>query len=219
MKKYRGKILTGIIVLVILAIAFFSGSSPSTQTWSETSTEPLGDVIVSPTEQETAGEITQQPNEKNVDATSSEEIIQTEENGEINTPAIPQTPTCTLSVDCISVYNNPDMLKSDKRDVIPDGGIIYSERTVSFTEGESVFDVLRREMTNNGIPLEFVYTPMYDSVYIEGINNLYEFDCGSRSGWIYRVNGQKMNVGSSQCIVKQGDIIRIYYTCNFSEER
>ena len=26
-------------------------------------------------------------------------------------------------------------------------------------------------------------TPIYNSAYIEGIHNLYEFDCGSLSGW------------------------------------
>ena len=30
---------------------------------------------------------------------------------------------------------------------------------------------------------------MYNSYYVEGIGNLYEFDCGSESGWMYKVNG------------------------------
>ncbi len=28
-----------------------------------------------------------------------------------------------------------------------------------------------------------------DSVYVEGINNIYEFSCGEQSGWMYEVNG------------------------------
>ena len=36
---------------------------------------------------------------------------------------------------------------------------------------------------------------MYNSVYIEGINNLYEFDCGELSGWMYKVNGWFPNYG------------------------
>lgn len=30
---------------------------------------------------------------------------------------------------------------------------------------------------------------MYNSAYVQGINNLYEKDCGQWSGWMYEVNG------------------------------
>lgn len=41
-----------------------------------------------------------------------------------------------------------------------------------------MFDVLLREMKKNKIHMEFSMTPIYNSNYIEGINNLYEFDAG-----------------------------------------
>lgn len=37
--------------------------------------------------------------------------------------------------------------------------------------------------------MESNWTPAYNSAYIEGIGNLYEFDCGNLSGWMYSVNG------------------------------
>ena len=55
---------------------------------------------------------------------------------------------------------------------------------------------------------------MYDSYYIEGINNLYEFDCGSESGWMYKVNGWFPNYGCSAYPLKDGDVIVWCYTCN-----
>ena len=122
---------------------------------------------------------------------------------------------CTLYVNCKDVLQNYDMLKENKKSVIPQNGVIYEEKSVTFSEGESVFDILKREMEGSNIHLEFVYTPMYKSVYIEGIGNLYEFDCGDTSGWSYRVNGIKPNYGCSQYIVKIGDKIEFYYSCSF----
>ncbi len=126
---------------------------------------------------------------------------------------------CTLSVRCDAVLDNMDKLPKEKVGIVPKDGVIYSEKKVAFSEGESAFDVLYREMRAAKIHFEFVKTPMYDSMYIEGIGNLYEFDCGDYSGWLYRVNGVKMNVGSSQYQVKKGDVITFSYTCNFLKER
>ena len=69
---------------------------------------------------------------------------------------------------------------------------------MEFTEGESVFDVLKRVCRENKIHMEFSETPVYQSAYIEGIGNLYEFDCGEGSGWMYRVNGEFPNYGCSR---------------------
>ena len=55
--------------------------------------------------------------------------------------------------------------------------------------------------------MEFEDTPMYNSAYIEGINNLYEFDCGELSGWMYKVNGWFPNYGCSRYQLKEGDTI------------
>lgn len=126
---------------------------------------------------------------------------------------------CTLSVRCDAVLENMDKLTEGKQGLVPKDGIIYPEQQVEFSEGESVFDVLYRTMRENGIHFEFVKTPMYNSVYIEGIGNLYEFDCGEYSGWVYRVNGEKAKVGCSQYPVKKGDVIVFSYTCNFLKER
>ena len=67
-----------------------------------------------------------------------------------------------------------------------------------------MFNVLQREMRKAGIHMEFEDTPMYNSAYIEGINNLYEFDCGELSGWMYKVNGWFPNYGCSRYQLKGG---------------
>ena len=56
-------------------------------------------------------------------------------------------------------------------------------------------------------------TPVYNSVYIEGINNIYEFDCGELSGWLYKVNNESPGVGCSLYKLKDGDVVEWIYTC------
>lgn len=66
--------------------------------------------------------------------------------------------------------------------------------------------------------MESSYTPIYDSAYIEGINQIYEFDCGSESGWMYKVNGWFPNYGCSQYKVSDGDNIAWVYTCDLGTD-
>lgn len=126
--------------------------------------------------------------------------------------------TATLSVTCDTILDNMDILNPDKLEVLPSDGIIYEARTVTFYEGESVFDVLLREMKANKIHMEFVMTPIYNSNYVEGINNLYEFDCGELSGWMYKVNGWFPNYGSSRYMLQDGDVIEWVYTCDLGRD-
>ena len=121
---------------------------------------------------------------------------------------------CTISISCGTVLNNMDKLDDDLLDIIPSDGKILSEVSVEFKSGESVFDVLKRVCADKKIHMEFSYNSVYDSAYIEGINNLYEFDCGANSGWMYKVNGWVPNYGCSKYSLKDGDVIEWVYTCN-----
>ncbi|WP_235947137.1 DUF4430 domain-containing protein [Paenibacillus glycinis] len=126
--------------------------------------------------------------------------------------------TATLSVSCKTILDNLDQLDKDKLEVLPADGVIYRSQKVSFYEGESVFDVLLREMKKNKIQMEFEMTPLYNSNYIEGIHNLYEFDCGELSGWMYKVNGWFPNYGSSRYLLKDGDVVDWVYTCDLGRD-
>lgn len=127
---------------------------------------------------------------------------------------VDNTLKCTFSISCATVLDNMDKLHKSKKDIIPDEGWILKPVTVTFNEGESVFDVLKQVCRDNKIQLEFSFTPIYNSSYIEGINNLYEFDCGSLSGWTYKVNDWFPNYGCSRYEVKSGDVIEWHFTCN-----
>ena len=127
----------------------------------------------------------------------------------------PQSLTCTVMVRCDAILANLDKLDKSKYNLVPDNGIIFSSQTVEFCEGENAFNVLLREMNKNNIHMEFEYTPDFNSYYVEGIGNLYEFDCGDMSGWIYKINGKIATVSCSQYMLKPGDVIEWVYTCGF----
>ena len=121
--------------------------------------------------------------------------------------------TVTLIISCAVILNNMDKLPAGKAGLVPPDGIIFSGIVV-FYEEESLFNVLRRETRNNSIHLESANSPIYNSAYIEGINNLYEFDCGEGSGWMFSVNGYFPNYSSSRFTVHDGDVILWQYTCD-----
>jgi len=125
---------------------------------------------------------------------------------------------CFLSVSCKTILSNMSKLAPEKHSLIPADGVIFAKKEVEFFQGESVFDVLKREMVANKIHFEFSTTPAYNSSYIEGINNLYEFDCGDLSGWIYTVNGKTPNYGSSSYQLSDGDNVEILYSCDMGRD-
>ncbi len=215
MKKHRYKIIGAVIIAVILAISFFaSGNSFAPK---KSGKIPPSKAIETSVPEKT---LTPQPTE----ATAPEEKIQEthEEKKEINESfesEEPQAPvlSCTISVRCDTILNNLSRLKPEKTELIPENGIILGASTVTFSEGESVFDLLTRELKNNKIHIEFNKT-VNGNAYIEGINNIYEFDCGDLSGWQYKVNGKTPNVGCSDYILNHGDVIEWVYTCDFGND-
>ena len=126
--------------------------------------------------------------------------------------------TCTFSIECSTILNNLSMLEPEKLEMVPFDGVILSEITVVFHEGESVFDVLQRVCIENNIHMEVSWTPMYNSAYIEGIHNLYEFDCGALSGWMYKVNGWYPNYGCSRYQLQDGDVVEWRFTCDLGND-
>ena len=137
------------------------------------------------------------------------------ENQEINNK---KTYTCTFSIECSTILNNLEDLDPDKRELVPSNGVILAPTKVTFYEGESVFDVLQRVCKENGIHMESSWTPVYNSAYIEGIHNLYEFDCGELSGWMYRVNGWYPNYGCSRYQLVDGEVVEWRYTCDLGND-
>ncbi len=125
---------------------------------------------------------------------------------------------CTIAITCGTILDNMDILDKEKHELIPEDGVILPETVVSFEDGDSAFDVLEKVCRSQRIHLEFEESPMYGSIYIEGIGNIYEFDCGSLSGWMYSVNDEFPMFGSSEYVLKDGDRIVFAYTCDMGTD-
>lgn len=138
--------------------------------------------------------------------------------GASDAPTECAAPSCTVSVSCAAILENLDRLDAEKTDLVPADGVLLAPTAAEFTAGESAFDLLKRVCRENKIHMEFSETPLYQSAYVEGIGNLYEFDCGEGSGWMYRVNGEFPNVGCSRYALADGDTVEWVYTCDFGAD-
>ncbi len=215
--KHKGKIAGGIILAVILVFAFcWGGDTPDDHSFSEPTQTPVATEVIETAEPTVskAPTSTTSPTAKPAITpapTPSPAVV-------VPTEAPIERTACTLSIRCDTILNNMTSLDSAKAEIVPPNGVIYSSKTVEFTEGESVFDVLLRETHRAGIHFEFEKSPIYGSAYIEGIGNIYEFDCGSQSGWMYKVNGMFPKYGCSDYKISNGDRIEFVYTCSSGKD-
>ncbi len=131
--------------------------------------------------------------------------------------AVKTTGECSLLVTCEKALAS-DSLAMEKRDVLPMDGVILTAESALIFEGDTVFDVVERILRENKIQVEFSKTQVYDSVYIEGISNLYQKDVGDMSGWLFKVNGEMPALSMSKIEVKDKDIIELYYSTDFMED-
>ena len=115
--------------------------------------------------------------------------------------------TCTISISCAALLDHMDALEDSKRQLVPADGVLLPETQAAFADGDSVFDILQRVCRDNGLHMESSFTPVYNSAYVEGIGNLYEFDGGSLSGWMYAVNDFFPNYGCSQYLPDRKSVV------------
>ena len=125
---------------------------------------------------------------------------------------------CTLEIRCDTLLENLDRLSPGKAALVPGDGILLAKTTVTFAPGETVFDVLSRVLREKQLHFEYVDARAYGSAYIEGIGNLYEFDCGDQSGWLFFVNGISPGLGCTAYAVENGDEILFAYTCDMGAD-
>lgn len=134
----------------------------------------------------------------------------------------PDSETVTISIKCDTILDNYDDLDKPLRSekFVPKDGVILKETKYVLRKNDTVFDILDRAVRYNKIQMEYqgANKNSYGSIYIQGINYLYEFSCGPLSGWMYKVNGAYPNYGCSKYKLKDGDAIEWVYTCNLGKD-
>lgn len=232
MNRKKG-ILAAVVILVILAGAWWLGSPGAPETVPASSDQEATLPIQEESQEESASaqetETTPETAEPSAEdgaadqetadksQTKPQTTAPSDQGGKAPVQTQPEQSTCTLTIRCDTLVGKPEELDAAKAELVPASGLLYSA-TVSFTAGESVFDVLQRAMQEAGIPMEFTSVPVYGSAYIEGIANLYEFDCGPLSGWVYSVNGVFPNYGCSKYALQDGDEVLWQYTCDLGAD-
>ena len=83
---------------------------------------------------------------------------------------------------------------------------------------DTVWDVLKRLMDREGLHADASDNNQYGTVFIRSVNGLGEFDNGPNSGWMYTQNGTHPEVGVSARYVKDGDVIVLHYTDDYTYE-
>lgn len=121
--------------------------------------------------------------------------------------------SCTVTVECKSLLDHMDELKEGHEEFVPSDGYIIKNYTYKAKAGYTAYDALKSACNNNDIKLTAQKTSY--GVYISGINNLDEFDCGKQSGWMYSVNGIMPNTTCGNVTVDDGDSIIFTYVCTF----
>ena len=193
MKQYKNKIISGAVIVAVLAFVFwYGGNSPSIRGWfpqtektdMAVETDEQLKAISDESEKKVSAE--EQPPEEQLTGEQTSSIQEEPYSDETNKSENPGEPeavtedtvkdkymtdpvpegkpvpvepentvitekelTCTLSVRCDTVLQNLQWLDSEKVELVPKDGVIFAERTVVFHDGESVFDLLLREMKGN----------------------------------------------------------------------
>ena len=238
-QKHKTKIIVALLVTAVLAAAFYiGGNAPGSKGWGTRDSgngEDAGATADSSPTTDTTASDTSTDDKPSGEVTASGMIIDPETGKDkyLTDPVpegkpVPVEPqdviigntayTCTLSINCATILNNMDLCDNDKKELVPADGWILKPITVTFYEGESVFNLLQRVCKQQKIHMEFENTPIYNSAYIEGIHNLYEFDVGALSGWMYSVNDWFPNYGCSRYALKDGDVICWVYTCDLGQD-
>ena len=221
-KKNKSKVIVPLIIVAILAAAFFFGGDAA-DTRDQTLQTPQ---TAAPTPEPSGTAQTPAPDGHELEngmlidkETGKDAYLSDPVPSDKPAPAEPQETekgdaaySCTISISCADVLDNIELCEPETAAVIPKDGWILRPVTVTFTEGESVFDVLQRVCRENKIHMEFNTAAGYNSAYIEGIGNLYEFDAGELSGWLYSVNGWYPNYGCSRYQLKNGDTVCWVYS-------
>ena len=147
------------------------------------------------------------------------------------TTTSPNAKVCTVSIRCDTILDHMADLNEAKKAFVPEDGLLLTDVPMEIFAGDTVYTILRRacdehacqadcDFRKSGIQMEASQTPGFgmDAYYVQGIHQLYEKDCGPRSGWMFLVNGQIPDVGAGMYSVQDGDKIQWVYTCNWGED-
>ena len=206
-KKICALLLSAAMCFCFSACSNNTQEEQSTAVTATTTTQATTSTTVAET---TTKETTAKPSTTKTQTTTKKKKITTTK---VKKKKKTDTVTCTVTVECKSLLDHMDNLKEGHEEFVPDDGYIIKNYTYKAKAGYTAYDALKSACNNNDIKLTAQKTSY--GVYISGINNLDEFDCGKQSGWMYSVNGIMPNTTCGNVTVDDGDSIVFTYVCTF----
>ena len=90
------------------------------------------------------------------------------------------------------------------------GNPVSASGSFTFEQGATVYDALcALGLSVNAQSSQF-------GVYVAAIGGLAEKEHGGTSGWVFTVNGGRVNVSASSCRLSDGDVVRWSYVTEAS---
>jgi len=181
---------------------------------SETTDKQVENTTDKTTESNSASSASKEKEKEQTTSKSSSAAKTTQKKTTQTTPKTTKKPestvsTCTLTIECTAVLDNMSSLKAGHEKYVPDDGYILSNKKMTVSKGDTVYDVLKEACSENGIRLTASNSTF--GIYVSGINNIDEKDCGKNSGWTYWVNGNMPMVTCGKYTVNNGDEIKFSY--------
>lgn len=115
----------------------------------------------------------------------------------------------TITIRCDTVAGRAEHIPAD--------GVILAETTVMLAEGSTAFDQLVLAVREHKLHMDKEEGAM-GTVYVKGLANLYEFDYGDLSGWMFCVNGGSAQTGSGDYKLRAGDKVEWLYTTELGKD-
>ena len=117
-----------------------------------------------------------------------------------------------FSINCEKALSSGKLSDAQLKEL--NNGEILKQKEYVLLEDETVFDVLKRVCRFEKIHMEYQGADknIYNSVYVQGLNYLYEFDCGKLSGWVFLVNGKQTDLSCGKYKLKDGDKVEWVYS-------
>lgn len=120
---------------------------------------------------------------------------------------------CYVTVECKEILSHKDKLVANHEKYIPSNGYLINAYKVEVSSDSTVYSVLKEACKHYNYYINAENSAY--GIYIKGINQIDEKDCGRESGWTFSVNSKYPSKSADKVSVCKGDKIKFSYLCEY----
>ncbi len=122
----------------------------------------------------------------------------------------------TISINVSKIFDHEADLNQDKKDFVPEDGMILKKVTVVVKKDATALDQLREACDDNDVDIE-VSESQYGK-FVDGLGQIYSGDCGEWSGWMFKVNGKWAELGADATVLNENDEVEWVFVCDYNTD-